>query len=120
LLAYAAANAADLREMLAVTPHGYPLIYQIGMRNVPEVLGGKLGWPPALVTLAALAMLIPAMLLAARQAGGLRAASGALTPAETYGLLIGACLIVGCFVAGQRGHPRLIAQVFHANLLSRL
>ncbi len=113
LLAYAVVAAPELREMMAVVPHSsWPYIRRFGLSDLPEGLAVHFGWSHATIRPVEAAMLGAAMLLAVRHAGRLRAASAALTPAETSGLLIGACLMVGCMVAGQSIEYRAIQLLF--------
>jgi hypothetical protein len=112
LLAYAVGNATALREMLAVLPAGKPFIYTFGARNLSGGLGVLFGWPPMLLAGVQAALLIAAIIVAARRVAVLRPAAGALTPAETVGLMVGAVLILGCFVMGLSGEYRAVHLLF--------
>jgi hypothetical protein len=60
------------------------------------------------------------MIVAARRVGVLRLAVGALSPAEATGLLVGAVLVVGCFVMGQSGEYRAVHLLFVLPALTAL
>jgi hypothetical protein len=112
LLAYAVIDAAGLREMLAVVPGGTPFIYSFGARNLPDGLGILFGWPPFVSAVLQTALMVAVVVFAGSQARMLRAAVAVLTPAEAVGLMIGAVLILGCFVMGQSGEYRAVHLLF--------
>jgi len=120
LLAYAAIDAAGLREMLAVVPGGTPFIYAFGARDLPLGLGSVFGWPPLVLAVVQAALLCAAVIFAARRLAVLRLAVGALTPAEATCLLVGAVLILGCFVMGQNGEYRAVHLLFVLPALTAL
>jgi hypothetical protein len=119
LLAYAAIEAAGLREMLAAVPGGSPFIYAFGARDLPIGLGSVFGWPPA-VLVGVQAALLLAVIFAAGRLDALRPAIGMLTPAEVAGLTVGAVLILGCFVTGQSGEYRAVHLLFVLPALTAL
>jgi hypothetical protein len=112
LLAYVAIDATGLREMLAVVPGGTPFIYSFGARNLPTGLGIVFAASPLVLTIALAILLITAAVFAASRVPHLRRAVATLTPAEAVGLLIGAALILGCFVMGQSGEYRAVHLLF--------
>ena len=120
LVAYAAIDAAGLREMLAVVPGGTPFIYAFGARDLPLGLGSVFGWPPLVLAVVQAALLCAAIVFAARRLAVLRLAVGALRPAEATCLLVGAVLILGCFVMGQSGEYRAVHLLFVLPALTAL
>ncbi len=112
LVAYAVVDLAGLREMLAVVPGGTPFIYAFGARDLPLGLGGVFGWPSVVLAVLQAVLLCAAVVFAARRLGVLRVAVGALTPAEATCLMVGAVLILGCFVMGQSGEYRAVHLLF--------
>lgn len=112
LLVYAAIDAAGLREMLAVVPAGTSFIYSFGAKNLPAGLGVVFGWSPAVLTIVQSALLFVTVVFAASRLEVLRPAMGTLTAAEATSLLIGAVLILGCFVIGQSGEYRAVFLLF--------
>jgi hypothetical protein len=120
LVAYAAIDAAGLREMLAVVPGGTPFIYAFGARDLPLGLGSVFGWPPLVLAVVQAALLCVAIIFAARRLAVLRLAVGALSPAEATCLLVGAVLILGCFVLGQNGEYRAVHLLFVLPALTAL
>jgi hypothetical protein len=119
LLAYAAIDAVGLREMLAVVPGGSPFIYSFGAGNLPSGLG-VVGWPPVVLTVVRTALFGAMAVFVAVWLHPLRAAVRVLTPAEATALLIGAALILGCFVAGQSGEYRAVLLLFTLPALTAL
>jgi hypothetical protein len=66
------------------------------------------------------ALLCAAIIFAARRLAVLRLAVGALSPAEATCLLVGAVLILGCFVLGQNGEYRAVHLLFVLPALTAL
>jgi len=120
LLLYAAIDAAGLREMLAVVPGGTPFIYSFGAMNLPAGLGIAFGWSPVVLAVVQAALLFATVVFAATRLLVLRPAVGALTAAEATGLLVGAVLILGCFVMGQSGEYRAVHLLFVLPALTAL
>lgn len=120
LFLYAAIEAAGLREMLAVVPGGTPFIYSFGARNLPTGLGIAFGWSPVALEIVQAALLFATVVFAATRQQALRSAVGALTAAEAAGLLVGAVLILGCFVMGQSGEYRAVHLLFVLPALTAL
>jgi hypothetical protein len=112
LLAYAAAERTGLRQMLAVVPGGTPFIHAFGARDLAVGLGVVAGWPPILLAVLQVLLLLLACGFALARQSLLRPAVAALTDAEALGLLIGGVLIVGCFVLGQSGEYRAVHLLF--------
>jgi hypothetical protein len=120
LLVYAAIDAAGLREMLALLPGGTPFIYSFGARNLPAGLGIAFGWSPVVLAVVLAALLFATVVFAAARLLVLRPAMGVLTAAEAGGLLVGAVLILGCFVMGQSGEYRAVHLLFVLPALTAL
>lgn len=112
LLAYATAERAGLREMLAVVPGGTPFIYAFGARNLVVGLGLVIGWPPLVLAALQAALLFLICGFALTRQSLVRPAVATLSDAEAIGLLVGATLIVGCFVLGQNGEYRAVHLLF--------
>ena len=117
---YVAIDAAGLREMLAAVPGGTPFIYSFGAGNLPSGLGIVFGWPPVVLDVVRAALFGAVVVFVAAWLHPLRAAVRVLTPAEATSLLIGAVLIVGCFVAGQSGEYRAVHLLFTLPALTAL
>jgi hypothetical protein len=120
LFTYIAIDAAGLREMLAVVPGGTPFIYSFGARNLAAGLGLAFDLPSVVLAVVYVALLIAAAAIATMQQPVLRLAVQALTPAETAGLMVGAVLILGCFLTGQSGEYRAVHLLFVLPALTAL
>lgn len=112
LSTYAIAERTGLREMLAVVPGGTPFIYAFGARDLVVGLAAITPWPPILLAALQAVLLLLASGFALSVQSRLRPAIAALTEAEAIGLLIGAMLIVGCFLLGQSGEYRAVHLLF--------
>ena len=120
LVGYALIDAGGLHEMLAVVPAGTPFIYSFGARNLPTGLGMAFGWSPLVLAGVDLALVLAAASFALARLPRLQPAARALTPAEATSLLIGAILILGCFVTGQSGEYRAVHLLFVLPALAAL
>jgi hypothetical protein len=120
LVGYVLIDAGGLHEMLAVVPGGTPFIYSFGARNLPTGLGMAFGWSPLVLAGVDLALLLAAASFAVTRLPSLQLAARALTPAEATSLLIGAILILGCFVTGQSGEYRAVHLLFVLPALTAL
>ena len=120
LLAYAAIDAAGLREMLALVPVGTPFIYAFGAADLAVGLRTIFGLPPVALAIVQAVPLVAIVIFAASRLHLLRSAVGALSPAEAVYLMIGAVLILGCFVTGQSGEYRAVHLLFVLPALTAL
>jgi hypothetical protein len=120
LVGYALIDAGGLHEMLRVVPAGTPFIYSFGARNLPTGLGMAFGWSPLVLAGVDLALLLAAAGFAVARLPRLQLAARELTPAEATSLLIGAVLILGCFVTGQSGEYRAVHLLFVLPALTAL
>ncbi len=120
LLAYAAIDAAGLREMLALVPVGTPFIYAFGAADLAVGLRTIVGWPPVVLAIVHAVALVAIVIFAARRSYVLCSTVGALSPAEAVHLMIGSVLIFGCFVTRQSGEYRAVHLLFVLPALTAL
>jgi hypothetical protein len=112
LLAYAAIDAAGLREMLALVPVGTPFIYAFGAADLAVGLRTIFGLPPVALAIVHAVPLVAIVIFVASRLHLLHSTVDALSPAEAVYLLVGAVLILGCFVTGQSGEYRAVHLLF--------